>query len=492
MLIRVRHLLRGDRDFLHKAKIVTERLKKDIIKLVIDEVVIEGESVKIFATIPLPNKIHEREMDKTDIPGTFNAGATLGPVNETNMARIWNKHKQPFDHAQGKANTPLKRKVFVGLSGGVDSSVSAALLVEQNYDVTGVFIKVWDPFDSAQGKPSTLTQGRPELQDKLQKICTWRDDRRDAMRVAAKLGIPFKTIDLSAEYKQGVVDYMIAEYKAGRTPNPDVMCNKMVKFGAFYDWAIEQGADYVATGHYSGITRIMANPKSQIPNDKQAQIFKLQKGKDKLKDQSYFLWNLKPEHLAHTLFPIGDYEKSQVRELARKFALPTAEKKDSQGLCFIGKLDVKDFLKEFLYTKKGEVVNEEGKVIGEHNGATFFTIGERHGFLIKNKTPDDKAYYVVAKDIIKNRLVVSAKAQQNISQSSFVNLEQTNWIDRPPTENKNYTCRFRYRQALAQCCLEKNRETWVVKFEVPQASLTSGQSLVVYDNEICLGGGVIV
>ncbi len=344
------------------------------------------------------------------------------------------------------------------MSGGVDSSVSAALLVEQGYEVTGVFIKVWEP-----------------PQEKFQKVCTWRDDRRDAMRVAAKLGIPFITIDLSAEYKQGVVDYMIAEYKAGRTPNPDVMCNKMVKFGAFYDWAMEQGADYVATGHYA-----------QIINDSLAVAV------DLAKDQTYFIWNLFNDQLKHILFPIGKYKKSEVRTLATKFNLSTAQKKDSQGLCFIGKLDVKDFLKEFIEIKKGEVVDEEGKVIGEHDGANFFTIGERHGFIITNKTPTDRPYYVVAKNIAENRLIVSTRPQENIDRDNFINLEQVNWLGKPPVKNKNYTCRFRYRQPLTECYLEQRENIWSVKFETTPVNLTSGQSLVVYDGNICLGGGVIV
>ncbi|OHA58618.1 MAG: tRNA 2-thiouridine(34) synthase MnmA [Candidatus Vogelbacteria bacterium RIFOXYD1_FULL_44_32] len=350
-----------------------------------------------------------------------------------------------------------RQKVFVGLSGGVDSSVSAALLVEQNYDVTGVFIKVWEP-----------------PQERFKKVCTWRDDRRDAMRVAAKLGIPFITIDLSAEYKQGVVDYMIAEYKAGRTPNPDVMCNKMVKFGAFYNWAIEQGADYVATGHYA-----------QVKNGQ------LLKAVDDEKDQTYFIWNLTREQLKHIIFPIGGYKKPMVRKLAEKFGLATATKKDSQGLCFIGKLDVKDFLKEFIAPVPGEVVDEEGKVLGTHDGITFYTLGERHSFKVKQTSPEDKPWFVVDKDIENNCLVVSNIPKKSQFQTTQINLESVNWILDEPVKDKIYTCRVRYRQVLVKCYIKKENDKWWIFFLTPEPSVTPGQSLVVYDENICLGGGII-
>ncbi len=350
-----------------------------------------------------------------------------------------------------------KNKVFVGLSGGVDSSVSAALLVEQGYEVTGVFIKVWEP-----------------PQEKFQKVCTWRDDRRDAMRVAATLGIPFVTIDLSVEYKQGVVDYMIAEYKAGRTPNPDVMCNKMVKFGAFYDWAIAKGADYVATGHYA-----------QIKGNRMLM------GADKDKDQTYFIWNLKTEQLKHIIFPVGQYQKKEVRQLAEKFNLSTATKKDSQGLCFIGKLDVKDFLQEFISEQPGEVITTDGKVIGTHQGVMFYTLGERHGFTINQQESATGAYYVVKKDLPNNRLIVSTSPTTESNQTNVVSLKEANWGSGEPRPSKIYDCRFRYRQALVKCQLEKAGSDWRVSFLEPQASVTPGQSLVVYDENICLGGGII-
>ena len=205
------------------------------------------------------------------------------------------------------------------------------------------------------------------------------------MRVAAHLDIPFVTLDLEKEYKEEVVDYMIAEYRSGRTPNPDVMCNRYVKFGGFFDWAMKEGADVVATGHYA----------RTYNGD-------LCKGRDDNKDQSYFLWTLTPEKLAKTLFPVGNIEKPEVRALAKKFGLPNAEKKDSQGLCFVGKIDMKEFLKHFIDEKPGDVLNTDGEVVGHHEGALFYTLGERHGFTVTQKTPEDKPYFVIAKDNKKN------------------------------------------------------------------------------------------
>lgn len=365
--------------------------------------------------------------------------------------------------------TQKKQKVFVGLSGGVDSSVSAALLKKAGYDVTGVFIKAWSPenFD-----------------------CGWRDERRDAMRVAAALDIPFITLDLSKEYKEEVVDYMIAEYQKGRTPNPDVMCNKSIKFGAFFKKARTAGADYVATGHYA---KIISNSKLKIKNGtKTEEKHEMLAGVDKEKDQSYFLWTLRPEVLAHTLFPIGHLPKTEVRKLASKFKLPTATKKDSQGVCFIGKLDVKDFLKEFMTEKAGDVLNEKGEIVGHHGGALFFTIGERHGFSITKKTPNDKPFYVIAKNIEKNTIVVSNSSLKKTKEDLEVKIDSISWtLGTEPDVLKKYQARIRYRQPLQTCYLQYTEGQWTVVFDKPQEAVTSGQSLVIYDGEICLGGGVI-
>jgi tRNA-specific 2-thiouridylase len=345
------------------------------------------------------------------------------------------------------------------MSGGVDSSVSAALLKEQGYDVTGVFIKVWQP-------------------DFIE--CRATEDRLDAMRVAAQLGIPFITLDLEKEYKEEVVDYMIREYKAGRTPNPDVMCNRAVKFGGFYDFAMREGADFVATGHYVRREEVNGTPQ-------------LLAGKDLNKDQSYFLWTITAEKLAHTLFPVGGIEKPQVRELARKFGLFTAEKKDSQGICFIGKVSMKDFLKHYLESKQGAVLNQEGEVIGRHDGSWFFTIGERHGFTITKKGTDDEPYYVIAKDVDKNTITVANRKPVEINSApTHIVLENINWISGVPEIGKTYFARIRYRQPLFECgVLSLSDTTATISFSTEQPTLAPGQSLVLYDGAVCVGGGVL-
>ncbi len=344
------------------------------------------------------------------------------------------------------------KKVYVGMSGGVDSSVSAALLQKAGYDVTGVFIKVWQP-------------------DWIN--CTWKEDRLDAMRVAAKLSIPFVTLDLEKEYKEEVVDYMVNEYKLGRTPNPDVMCNRYVKFGGFFDWAMKQGADYVATGHYA-----------------QSIDGKLVAGNDKNKDQTYFLWTLRKDQIERTLFPVGNIEKPEVRKLARKFALPNAEKKDSQGLCFIGKIDIKEFLSHYIESKNGNVLNKNGEVIGEHDGAFFFTIGERHGFNIIKKTPNDEPYYVINKNIENNTITVANKnVDGNLPNAiTEISLRDVNWNQGIAPIGKKLMARSRYREALTEVQILNEK---VVQFTNPQYTISAGQSLVVYDGNICLGGGII-
>lgn len=354
-----------------------------------------------------------------------------------------------------------KKRVFIGMSGGVDSSVSAALLKKAGYEVTGVFIKVWQP-------------------DWL--VCNWKEDRRDAMRVAAHLGISFLTLNLEKEYKQEVFDYMIREYKAGLTPNPDVMCNKSVKFGAFYNWAIGQGANFVATGHYSQI-RQDDNGSDLIVSS------------DSNKDQTYFIWNLKQEQLKHILFPIGHLVKTEVRKYAKKFRLPNADKKDSQGLCFIGNIDMKEFLSHYIKTKEGNVLNIKGEVIGKHPGALLFTIGERHGFNIIKKTPNDTAYYIIGKDIENNTITVGKTNETKESannDSPIVVILETNWINKVPIVGKEYLARTRYRQIPEiVTCTEVTNNTASFKFMDEIKYITPGQSLVLYNDNVCLGGGVI-
>jgi len=341
------------------------------------------------------------------------------------------------------------KKVFVALSGGVDSSVSAALLKKEGYDVVGVFMKTWHP-------------------DFLP--CTWKQERLDAMRVSAHLDIPFLTFDFEKEYKRDVADYMISEYKKGRTPNPDVMCNKAVKFGAFLDKALEMGADYIATGHYV----------QRIGN-------KMVAGIDKEKDQSYFLWTLTKDQLSKSLFPVGKYEKKYVRKLAEKFGLPTAEKKDSQGVCFLGELNMKDFLKHYIKSNKGDVVTEMGDIVGTHDGATFYTLGQRHGFIVTKKGIDEKPYYVVGKDLKKNVLIVSHNLKKSDAGKKEFELEDVNWISEIPETGKKYKARIRYRGELKLCEIEDSN----VVLDKSELTASVGQSLVIYDGDVCLGGGVI-
>lgn len=345
-----------------------------------------------------------------------------------------------------------KKKVFVGMSGGVDSSLSAALLLEQGYDVTGVFIKVWQP-------------------DFIE--CTWKEDRLDAMRVASELGIPFMTLDLEKEYKQGVVDYMIEEYKAGRTPNPDVMCNREVKFGAFWKQAKEQGADYVATGHYA------------VTDNEHLLL-----SKDENKDQTYFLWTLTEKDLEHVLFPVGHMTKDEVRKEADKRGLYTSNKKDSQGLCFVGNIDMKTLLKAYIQEERGNVLNDGGEIIGTHDGAMFYTIGERHGFTITKKSTEDAAYYVVGKDLENNEILVSHD-KPSTSREHSISMEKVSFVCEEPELGKIYEARGRYRAPLAKVRLISEDNEW--KAEVVEGELvhTPGQSLVLYDGEKCLGGGIM-
>ena len=341
-----------------------------------------------------------------------------------------------------------KKKVFVGMSGGVDSSVSAAFLLEQGYDVTGVFIKVWQP-------------------DFIE--CTWKEDRLDAMRVAAELGIPFITLDLEKEYKEGVIDYMIEEYKKGRTPNPDVCCNREVKFGAFWKWAQAHGADYIATGHYA------------VTDGDHLYV-----SKDTNKDQTYFLWTLKKDDVSHVLFPIGHMQKEGVRKEAKKRKLYTSAKKDSQGLCFVGTIDIKTLLKEYITEKEGDVLDEKGTVIGKHEGVMFYTIGERHGFTITQKGIDDAPYFIVAKDFTANTLTVSHIPPQDTT-GKVITLEQTNWVEKPLV-GEVYEARARYRAPLAQVRVIDESHVELIQGTM---NAVPGQSLVLYKDTICCGGGVI-
>ncbi len=361
-----------------------------------------------------------------------------------------------------KNNTSTRKKVFLGMSGGVDSSVSAILLKEQGYDVTGVFIKVWQPDETD---------------------CGWKDERRDAMRVAALLDIPFRTLDLSKEYKKDVADYMIEEYRVGRTPNPDIMCNRYVKFGGFWEYAKKEGADYIATGHYA-----------QVEQNKKTGIYEMHEGVDSNKDQTYFLWTLTESDLEHVLFPIGHLQKHEVRKIAEKHNLPVFNKKDSQGVCFIGHLDMKEFLKEYIGTEKGDVVNLKGEVIGTHDGVILYTLGERHGFTIHNKTTDAKALYVIKKDIPENKLVVGTEGEYKEwleNQKEVRVLHKVNVPSDIQDFPQKVEARIRHRQERQKVTLSKNNEEYTVLFDVSQKGMADGQSVVLYSGTRCIGGGIL-
>lgn len=335
----------------------------------------------------------------------------------------------------------MKGRVFVGLSGGVDSAVAAALLKQEGYDVTGVFIKIW----------------QPEFIE-----CTWREDRLDAMRVAAHLSIPFQEVDLSDAYRETVIRDMVETYRAGRTPNPDVLCNEKIKFGDFYDYALAHKAEYVATGHYARIAH-----------------GRLMRGIDPAKDQSYFIYRIRGEQLERVFFPVGRFLKRDIRHLAREFALPVHDKKDSQGLCFIGDVSMREFLSRYIEIAKGDVLDVNGSKIGEHDGAGLFTIGQRHGFSVH--TPSAMPLYVIATDAKNNTITVSP--DKNVAAVPSVVLRDLHWI-REPRESVLVQTRYHETPVRARLVLDE------LRFDHPHIAC-SGQSAVLYDGDECVGGGTI-
>lgn len=354
-----------------------------------------------------------------------------------------------------------KPKVMVGMSGGVDSSVAASLLLDQGYDVVGAFMKNWsDSKDPRTGE------------------CAWKEERRDAMRVAAGLGIPFETFDFEEEYDRRVVDYLYREYAAGRTPNPDVLCNREVKFDLFLKEALARGADRIATGHYARVAK------------KDDGTYALLAGLDRNKDQSYFVHALGQEQLKRVLFPIGHLDKRDVRAYARDRKLETADKKDSQGICFIGKVELGEFLKRELAPKPGAIVTVEGEELGRHGDVQAFTIGQRHGLGVGG----GPALYVVATDVATGTVTVAAGADHPALFKEKLSAGEWHWVaGRPPAFPFRCRARIRYRQPLQACEVTSSEDgTCIVRFDVPQRAVTPGQFVVLYDGDEVVGGGVIL
>ncbi|MDB5185110.1 MAG: tRNA (5-methylaminomethyl-2-thiouridylate)-methyltransferase [Candidatus Saccharibacteria bacterium] len=350
----------------------------------------------------------------------------------------------------------MSKKVYVGMSGGVDSSVTAALLQQQGYEVTGVYMKNW-------------SQDLPGF------TCPWKEDFQDAKRVAVQLGIDFKMYDFEAEYRQKVVDYMVSGYQAGITPNPDIMCNQEVKFKLFLEAALEDGADMIATGHYARI--IHDGPATLLT------------GLDKNKDQTYFLYRVTEAALRKSLMPIGELEKPEVRRIAKELGLATAEKKDSQGICFVGKVGIKDFLlAELGEQPNGPIIDQHGRTIGEHDGALFYTIGQRHGLSVGGGLP----YYVVGKDMAKNEVYVTTDLQDDRLWHRQLTLTQLHWINGVPPDGAKLQVRSRYRAALVDCTLQTQGNQLVVALSEDIRAITPGQSAVIYDGERVLGGGIVI
>ena len=358
---------------------------------------------------------------------------------------------------------PSQIKVIVGMSGGVDSSVSAYLLQQQGYQVEGLFMKNWE-------------------EDDTDEYCAAATDLADAEAVCAKLGIELHTVNFAAEYWDNVFEYFLAEYKAGRTPNPDIMCNKEIKFKAFLEFAAEAlGADYIATGHYcqrrfNGAT------------------WELLRGLDANKDQSYFLYTLSHEHIAQTLFPVGGMEKSEVRRIAEEQELVTHDKKDSTGICFIGERKFTDFLQQYLPAQPGDIVSVDGNVLGQHQGLMYHTLGQRKGLHIGGLADaGEEPWYVVDKDVAANQLIVAQGRNHPRLFSRGLVAKQLHWVDRKPvTASLRCTVKTRYRQQDISCRIEPiDEDSLHVYFDEPVAAVTPGQSAVFYVDEVCLGGAII-
>lgn len=426
------------------------------------------------------------------------------------MQKNNSKIKQSLPSSPLKRGGKSKRRVLIALSGGIDSAVSAYLLIKQGYQVEAAFMKNW-----------SFTAGL------LKNECPWLIDKQDALRVAAFLKIPLHTLDFEKQYQKNVMGYFFKEYKAGRTPNPDVMCNKEVKFKLLYNWAMKNGFNYLATGHYAGI--VDSDQWSVARNKKDCPLptshYSLVRSVDEFKDQTYFIYNIKTEQLPQVLFPIGGMKKTQVRKLAQKIGLPNADKKESMGLCFVGKIRLKDFLEQKLKPKKGNIVltsalssrvhpkrslskgiatsvsqspdllamtNKE--IIGQHNGLHNYTIGQRQGIQVGGS---GGPYFAVKKDLKTNTLYVTNNPNDPALEVKELEIHSVNWINKLISQSANkpisLTGRYRHQGDLTPVTIsKKSRDHYLVKFKKPQKAVASGQSLVLYRGKECVGGGVIV
>lgn len=364
----------------------------------------------------------------------------------------------------------MRKNIIVGMSGGVDSSVTALLLLEQGHQVTGLFMKNWEEDDDTE-------------------YCTAMQDLADAQQVSDKLGIELKTVNFATEYWDEVFEVFLSEFKAGRTPNPDILCNKHVKFKAFLNYAIEDmGADYIATGHYA---RVAAFPSKSCGNESE---YFLLKGLDPNKEQSYFLYTLGQKALSKTLFPIGHLHKPEIRALAKKAGFDNHKKKDSTGICFIGERKFTEFLQRYLPTQPGEMRTPEGQLIGKHHGLMYYTYGQRQGLGIGGvKNAPDEPWYVLEKDLENNVLIVGQGHDHPLMLHNTLEAGQLDWCNnRPLTETIHCAAKTRYRQPDQACRVEPLADDRVkVRFEQPQRAITPGQSVVFYNGEVCLGGGII-
>lgn len=383
-------------------------------------------------------------------------------TNQTKLSsKAYDQHFPQLSAEQLAENA--KKKVIIGMSGGVDSSVSAFILQQQGYQVEGLFMKNWEEDDDTD-------------------YCTAAADLADAQAVADRIGMKLHKINFAAEYWDNVFEHFLNEYKAGRTPNPDILCNKEIKFKAFLEYAAEDlGADYIATGHYV----------RRRGDDQNAQLLR---GLDANKDQSYFLYTLSKKQVGQSLFPVGDIEKPIVRAIAEDLGLATAKKKDSTGICFIGERKFKDFLARYLPAQPGDIKTVDGKIIGRHDGLMYHTLGQRKGLGIGGvKGLSEDPFYVVEKDLINNVLIVAQGHDNSALLSTGLIATQLHWVDREPIrENVRCTVKTRYRQTDIACEIQPiNDDTIRVIFDEPQIAVTPGQSVVFYQGEVCLGGGVI-